>query len=74
MNRDDHPASLEVAEARQVSIFFVFVDRNYRYKSVATQISHIAGLESFYTLTRNLFPSRIELGPYPVVRARRSSP
>ena len=44
---EGHPASLRVTCSHYVesSTVIVFLDRNYRYKSVATQIPHNYGLE-----------------------------
>ena len=41
----DHPARLIVACGQQVDhpTIFSFLDRNYRYKSIAAQIPHNAG-------------------------------
>ena len=48
-----------------------FPDRNYRYKSVATQFLHGAGLKDF--ILRLKIPPEIEPAPHPVVQVQNNT-
>ena len=51
-----------------------FLERNYRYKSIANQIPHDAGLATVPYTGRKYSILEIEPASYPVVRVQSSTP
>jgi hypothetical protein len=73
---NDHSASIGVPRGQHIESPAVvgFIDRNYRYKSVPTQISHDIGLAPIPYNGRKSTTQGIEPTPPQIVRVESSTP